>query len=258
MDLGQALSMHHVGAITGVVVIERPTADGSVWLVEFKTAKSLPAYLSPLLEVARGGPKIFKGVQAALNDVKSVGVTTATVQFTAAASFRANRFEWLYEWIRGLREQGYDEEGILDAFATNPGTRLNLDDEAAVKQTRIIIRHALGQCDGKELEAYLPPIEVLDVKYLKETDEGHLCQGLCPDSQDNFTFLVSLDVPAKKLRQVLADRKPALCKFALVAAHQRYPQEYTDPDSPAPATGVYRPPVAAFRLTSNDIDCCVS
>jgi hypothetical protein len=247
--------MRHVGAIIGATVIERPAANGSVWVVEFEMKKALPPSVWNLLEVARGGPKIFKGVQAALNDIKSIGVTSATVQFTAAESFRANRFEWLYEWIRGLHQQNYDEAKILAAFATNPSTRLNLDDEAAVKLGRIIIRHALGQSDGKELEAYLPPIEVLDVKYLKATDEGHLCQATCPDRDHDFTFLVSPDVPEKKLKQVLAGRKPALCKFALVAAHQRHPQGYNDPDEPASATGAYRLPVAAFRLTSDDIEC---
>jgi hypothetical protein len=255
MDFGMAISLQHVGAITGAMVVERPTASGSVWVVEFKVSKPLPTYISNLLEVSRGGPKIFKGVQAALNDVKSIGMTSATVQFTAAESFRANRFEWLYEWIRGLHQQGYEEEQIIKAFATNPSTHLNLEDEGAIKLGRIIIRHALGLSDGKELEAYLPPVEVLDVKYIKPTDEGHLCQATCPDSQDDFTFLVSLDVPEKKLKSVLADRKAALCKFVLVAAHQRYPQGYDDPDMPAAATGVYKPPVAAFRLTLSDIDC---
>lgn len=247
--------MHHVGAISGATVIERPAADGCVWVIEFKMDKPLPPTISNLLEVARRGPKIYKGIQAALNDLKTVGMTNATVQFTAGESFRANRFEWLYEWIRSLHQQGFDEEKILEAFATYSGTQLNLADEAAVKLGRIIVRHALGQCDGKELEAYLPPIEVLDVKYLKPTDEGHLCQAVCPDSQDNFTFLVSLDVSEKKLKHVLADRKAALCKFALVAAHQRHPQAYNDPNNPPPATGVYQPPVAAFRLTLSDIEC---
>jgi hypothetical protein len=253
MDLGQAYSMRHVGAITGATVVERPTVDGSVWLVKFQVRNPLPSHLSTMLEVSRGKPKIFKGVQAALNDVKSTGVTNATVQFTGAAFFRRNRFEWLYEWIRGLPPQGFDEEKILAAFATNPATRLDLNDAEAVKLGRMIIRHALGHSDGKELEAYLPPIEVLDVKYLKATDEGHLCDATCADSTEDFKFLVSLDVPEKKLRKVMAVHKGALCKFVLVAAHQRYPQCYSDPDQPAPTNGIYTSPVAAFRLNASDI-----
>jgi hypothetical protein len=103
------------------------------------------------------------------------------------------------------------------------------------------------------LEAYLPPVEVLDVKFLKRTDEGYLCQATCPDSQDDFTFLVSLDVPEKQLRQAVTHCKSALCKFVLVAAHRRHPQVYTDPDIPAPTSGVYQPSVAAFRLNRDDI-----
>jgi hypothetical protein len=255
MDIGQAFSMRHVGAITGATVIERPTANGSVWIVEFVVSKKPPAFISTLLEVARGGPKIFKSVQAALNDVKSVGIANPTVQFTAAESFRANRFEWLYEWIRGLPPQGYDEEQILQAFTTNPATRLDLADDAAVKLARIIIRHALGQCDGAELEAYLPPVEVLDVRFIKATEKGYLCQATCADSSEDFKFLVSLDVPEKTLKYVVADRKSAMCKFVLVAAHRRNPQGYDDPDIPPPATGAYSPPVAAFKLTLGDINC---
>lgn len=256
MELGQAFSMRHVGAITGAAVIERPTADGSVWIVEFQLGTPLPSYLSNLLEVARGGPKIFKTVQAALNDVKTIGVQNATVQFTAANSFRANRFQWLYEWIQGLHREGLDEDGILECFSKSNHTRLDLNDPAAVKKSRTIIRHALGQSDGKELEEYLPPVEVLDVKFLKPTDEGYLCQAFCADSKEDFVFLVSLNVPEKTLKYALADRKTALCKFALVAAHQRHPQMYTDPDDPKPmVNGAWCPPVARFRLELDDLDC---
>lgn len=256
MELGQAFSMRHVGAITGASVIERPSQNGSVWIVEFQLAAPLPSHFSNLLEVARGGPKIFKTVQAALNDVKSIGVTSPTVQFTTSDSFRANRFQWLYEWIRGLPQQGFDEDRILQAFSTNPSINLDLNDAAAVKLGRIIIQHALGKTDGKELEAYMPPVEVLDVKFLKPTDDGYLCQAFCADSEENFVFLVSLDVTEKKLKYVLADRKAALCKFALFAAHQRHPQGYTDPDDPHPMiNGVWHPPAAKFRLTLIDIEC---
>jgi len=253
MDQSQASAMRHVGAVIGAKVIERPTSDGSVWIVEFVFSRPLPESLSNLLEVSRGGPKIFKGVQAALNDLKSIGLANATVQFTAADSFRANRFEWLYEWIRGLHQQGFDEEKILSAFTTNPATHMNPDDPAAVKLGRIIIQHALGRSDGKELEAYLPPVEVLDVRYLRLTDEGHLCQAICADSDEDFVFLVSGDVPEKDLKSLLSDRKAAVCKYVLVAAHRLHPQAYTDSESHQPASGPYTPPVASFRLTSTDI-----
>jgi hypothetical protein len=252
VEISQALAMHHVGAVTGAKVIERPTSDGSVWIVEFIFSHPLPESLSNLLEVSRGGPKIFKGVQAALNDLKTIGMANATVQFTAADSFRANRFEWLYEWIRGLHQQGFDEERILSAFTTNPATRLNADDHAAVKLGRIIIRHALGRSDGKDLEAYLPPVEVLNVRYLRLTDEGHLCQATCANSEEDFVFLVGSDVPEKKLKSLLSDRKAAVCKYVLVAAHRLHPQAYTDPECRLPASGPYTLPVASFRLTSSD------
>lgn len=253
MDLSQAMAMRQVGAVTGAKVIERPTSDGSVWIVEFIFGQPLPESLSNLLEVSRGGPKIFRGVQAALNDLKSIGIANAVVEFTAADSFRANRFEWLYDWIRGLHQQGFDEERILSAFRTNPATRLNPDDHAAVKLGRIIIQHALGRSDGKELEAYLPPVEVLDVRYLRLTDEGHLCQAICANSEEDFVFLVGADVSEKELKSLLSNRKVSICKYVLVAAHRLHPQAYTDPEIRPPASGPYTPPVASFRLTSSDI-----
>jgi hypothetical protein len=254
MDINQALAMRQVGAVTGAKVIERPTGEGSVWIVEFIFNQPLPESLSNLLEVSRGGPKIFKGVQAALNDLKTIGMASATVQFTAAHSFRANRFEWLYEWIRSLHQQGFDENRILSAFTTNPATHLDPDDPAAVKLGRIIIQHALGRSDGKELEAYLPPVEVLDVKYLRLTDEGHLCQATCANRDEDFVFLVGADVPEKELKSLLSDRKVAVCNYVLVAAHRLHPQAYTDPDTGPVAPGPYTPPVASFRLTRSDLD----
>jgi hypothetical protein len=255
VELGQAFSLQHVGVITGATVVEKPTANGSVWVVEFDVDKPLPPHLSRHLEVARGGQKIFKGIQAALNDLKTVGFRNIRVQLTDAASFRTNRFEWLYPWIRSCYQQGMNEEGILEAFAVNPATRLQKNDREGERLARIIIQHALGKSDGKELEAYLPPVEVLDVKFLKETDEGFLCLATCPDGKDDFTFLVALDVLEKQLKGLIADRKAALCKYVLVAAHRRHPQGYTDPDAPPPQkNGAQVPLTAAFRLTRDDID----
>jgi hypothetical protein len=246
MEFAQALSMFQVGAITGATAIEKPTEEGSVWVVELIFGTQLPPHLSGWLEVARGGKKVFKSIQAALNDIKNIGVMSATVQFGSADSFRRNRFEYLYKWIQSLYQEGYDEEGILKAFETNPATSLQPGDEKAVRLAKVIIQHALGKSDGKELEAYLPPVEVLDVKYLKPTDEGHLCQAACPDG--DFTFLISLDVPIAQVKSTLTNHKAAMCKFTLVAAHCRNPQGYTDPANPS------RPPAAAFRLTSDDIN----
>jgi hypothetical protein len=246
MDFGQAISMFQVGAITGATAIEKPTEEGSVWVVELTFRTPLPPHLSGWLEVARGGKKVFKSIQAALNDIKNIGVMSATVQFGSADSFRRNRFEYLYGWIRSCYQEGHDEEWILKAFETNPATSLQPGDEEGIKLAKIIIQHALGKSDGKELEAYLSPVEVLDVKYLKPTDEGHLCQATCPDG--DFTFLISLDVPATQVKSALTNHKATMCAFALVAAHYRYPQGYTDPDSPG------KSPAAKFRLTRDDVN----
>lgn len=254
MELAQASSMKQVGAITSATVIERPTAEGSVWIIEFQPSTSLASHVSNLLEVARGTPKIFKTVQAALNDVKSIGMTNTTVQFTEPHSFRANRFQWLYPWIQSLSQKGYDEEAILHAFAEFQGVRLNLEDTEAVKMTRIIIQHALGKSDGKELEAYLPPVEVLDVRFVKSTQAGYLCQAYCANAEENFAFLVSLDVSEKLLKAVLNERKAALCKLVLVAAHTRNPYGYTDTEQSAETNAIQKVPVAAFKLTLSDID----
>ena len=254
MDIGIAASMFAVGAIAHTKVLERPQPDGpSAWVVKFEMNKPLPSYMSNLLEVARGGPKIYKSVQAALNDVKTIGITNTEVQLVDATSFRANRYEWLYPWVRSLAGQGFDEERILGAFSTYQGVKLDLANDADVKLARIIIKHALGLSDGKELEAYLPPVDVLDVKFLKQTDEGWaLCQASCSNSDEDFTFLVR-DVPEKTLRYAIADHKAAFCKLVHFTAHRRHPQEYTDASAPQDTPGVYKPPVASFLLDAGDI-----
>lgn len=255
MDIGVAFTLKSVGTITGSSIVERPKPDGpSVWVIKFETSQKLPAYMSNLLEVARGNPKIFKGAQAALNDLRSIGIMNTNVQLTDISSFRANRFEWLYPWIRGMAEQGYDENRILNAFSVFNGTKLDLNNDNDVRLTRIIIQHALGQSDGKELEAYLPPVDVLDVRILKQIDdEGwFLCQAHCSNSDEDFTFLVS-EVEEKKLRLLFTNHKAALCKLALFAAHQRNPWEYTDASVPQLTPGTHKTLVARFKLNAEDI-----
>jgi hypothetical protein len=84
---------------------------------------------------------------------------------------------------------------------------------------------------------------------------GYLCQASCADNKEDFVFLVSLDVAEKTLKYVLANRKAAMCKFVLIAAHRRNPHGHTDPDQPNPTVdGLLRSPTARFKLTSNDID----
>lgn len=255
MNIGIAFTLKSVGTITGSTIVERPDPDGpSVWVIKFETSEKLPTHMSNLLEVARGNPKIFKGIQAALNDLRSIGIMNTNVQLTDISSFRANRFEWLYPWIRGMAEQGYDENRILNAFSVSNGTNLDMNNDNDVRLTRIIIQHALGQSDGKELEAYLPPVDVLDVKLLKPTDdEGwFLCQAHCSNSDEDFTFL-ACEVEEKKLHYVFVNHKAALCRLALFAAHQRNPCEYTDASVPQPTSGTYKPPVARFKLNAADI-----
>lgn len=255
MDIGIAFTLKSVGTITSTTVIERPKPDGSsVWIVKFETNRPLPTHMLDLLEVARGGPKIFKGVQAALNDLKSIGITNTMVQFAGSGSFRFNPFEWLYPWVRSLAEQGYDEDRIVSAFSTYEGIKLDLANDDDVTQARVVIQHALGQSDGKTLEKYEPPVDVLDVKIIKPTDDGgwFLCQATCSNSDEDFTFLVS-GVGEKQLRYVFADHKAALCKLVHWCAHQRIPQGYTDASALQPTPGTYTVPVAKFRLDAADI-----
>ena len=60
MDFGQAISMFQVGAIAGATAIEKPTEEGSVWVVELIFRTPLPPHLSGWLEVARGGKRFSK------------------------------------------------------------------------------------------------------------------------------------------------------------------------------------------------------
>ncbi|MFJ2388627.1 hypothetical protein [Pseudomonas koreensis] len=84
MDIGQAFSMFHVGAINGARISERIDEGRSTWSVQFDMAKQLPSHLSTHLETARGGKKIFKTIEAALSDLKTIGLEEVTVTFSKA------------------------------------------------------------------------------------------------------------------------------------------------------------------------------
>jgi hypothetical protein len=248
MDIGQAFSMFHVDAILSAKVIEKPALSRSVWVVQFEMRKEPPLYITTSLETARGEEKIFKSVEAALKDLKNIGFTDVVISMSTVENFRRNRFEWLYEWIVGLHEQGWDEERILQAFETCPATHIDLSNEKEVSLAKAIIGHAVGRTDGKELEAYLPPIDVLDIKWLKTVTEGYLFQAICPDSAENFYFLIESSLSEKQLSRLVSTHKDVLCKRVLVAAHTQHPYQVSDSEIQ----------IAACRLTHTSLDDIVS
>lgn len=79
MDIGQAFSMFHVGAIDGAQLTERNDEKGSCWVVELKATRSLPSHLSLDLETSRGGQKVFRHIDSAIKDLKTIGVTEITL-----------------------------------------------------------------------------------------------------------------------------------------------------------------------------------
>jgi hypothetical protein len=83
MDIGQAYSMFHVDAIKGAVLIEKPLPEKkSSWIVKFEMNKPLPRHLSDSLETARGEEKVFRTAEAALKDLKTIGVTEVAVRLS--------------------------------------------------------------------------------------------------------------------------------------------------------------------------------
>ena len=223
MNTETAISLYQVGRISGAVLIPKRTAHGQVWMAEFVVTTTLPPFITGNLETGDGGPLLFHDVPSALTELRHIGLSETTVQLRAGSSSRCQRFEPLYPWLQGLHALGYDEAKLLDAFAAHPATQLARGHVPALHTARLIIEHALGRSSGQELDARLPHLDVLDIKFLRPTPAGHLCQACCPDSADDFFFLVSLDAPEKHVRYVIADHKPALRSFVLMARHLRQP-----------------------------------
>jgi|CXWL01.1.fsa_nt_gi hypothetical protein len=80
MDIGQAFSMFHVDAIRSAKVIEKLSLGRSVWVVQFEMRKETQTYITTSLETARGEEKIFKSVEAALKDLKTIGFTEVAIR----------------------------------------------------------------------------------------------------------------------------------------------------------------------------------
>jgi hypothetical protein len=164
-----------------------------------------------------------------------------------------NPNEYLYPWIQGLDQHCFDEQKIVEAMSTVNGGNIDMTKKENADLALLIVRHALGKSDGKELEALYFPSAITEVTVIKAVPEGHLCQAACSDRRHDFTFLVEHAVSDKILKDVAKNHTGGFAKILQSALRERNPYGYTDADYPQPDPNVRRPPCAKFLLVQNDL-----
>lgn len=89
MDLALATAYCSSGFIKGATIVEGPASDGTYY-VELDYSNAVEKSQSRWLETSRGNRKLFKTVQSALNDIKSIGFEKASVLLGPEAYKRFN------------------------------------------------------------------------------------------------------------------------------------------------------------------------
>lgn len=143
-------------------------------------------------------------------------------------SWKRNPYKYLYEWIQGLRDQGYNHDQILKAFETNQATRMNPDDVDQVTLADVIIRHALGEAADSEIEKYCTPTDVEDFEVVGECHEGYAFKARTPDNEDDFYFLVDKNAVStaesiEDINFILEQQKDRVCNLVLYKSHIQHP-----------------------------------
>ncbi|OHX37002.1 hypothetical protein BJL95_20125 [Methylomonas sp. LWB] len=78
MDLSLATAYCSSGSITAATIVEGPVSEGTYY-VEFACPIEVEKSHSRWLETSRGNRKLFKNIQSALNDIKSIGLEKASI-----------------------------------------------------------------------------------------------------------------------------------------------------------------------------------
>lgn len=143
-------------------------------------------------------------------------------------SWKRNPYIHLYDWITGLRDQGYNHEQIMKAFETCPATMMDINDEQQVKLADVIIRHALGQASDHEIEKYCFPTEVSGFEPFGECSEGFVFLAKTPEREDDFYFLVEQTAiegspSLEDINNLLLNNEKQVCNLVLYKAHTQHP-----------------------------------
>jgi|GEM_PF-5272003 len=147
-------------------------------------------------------------------------------------SWKRNPYEYLYGWIVGMRDEGFDHEQIMEAFKTCPTTKMDANDQDQLKLADVIIRHALGQASDQEIEMYCHPTEVIGFKQIGKCAEGYIFMAHTTEDEDDFHFLVEEDAidgasSLDEVRNVLMRFEEQVCRLLLYKSHTQSPYGVT-------------------------------
>ncbi|MCP2121918.1 UNVERIFIED_ORG: hypothetical protein J2Y93_001963 [Pantoea agglomerans] len=155
--------------------------------------------------------------------------------------WKRNPWVHLYQWIRYLDQEGYSEEKILQTFGKNQATRaVDFDDPRDVAFCTTLVRDALGLLPPGEIDKYIEPSSVTGFTAVKIADEGYLYVAHTPHGEDDFLFLVNLDVfPDAKSQddvdKMLLSRHQEVCDLLLRKYHTQHPYGMNGTDKVASA-----------------------
>lgn len=144
--------------------------------------------------------------------------------------WKRNPWSYLYDWIRGLDQIGYDQEKMLEAFEAMPYTRLDRRNPAEVEFAMVLINDALGKLPHGEIDKYILPSDVIGFSPSHEESEGYVFSAHTPEGEEDFFFLVEKDVfpKATSIEQVMAElamKSAIVNKLVLQRYHTRHPYE---------------------------------
>lgn len=144
--------------------------------------------------------------------------------------WKRNPWSYLYDWIRGLQQAGYDQEKMLEAFEVMPYTKLDRTNPAEVEFALVLINDALGKLPYGEIDKYILPSDVIGFSPAYDDSEGYVFNAHTPDGEEDFLFLVEKNVfhDAKDIDQVMAKlamKSAIVNKLVLQRFHTRHPYQ---------------------------------
>jgi len=142
--------------------------------------------------------------------------------------WKRNPWSYLYDWIRGLEQAGYDQEKMLNAFEVMPYTRLDRNNPEEVEFALVLINDALGKLPYGEIDKYILPSDVVGFSPAFDSSEGYVFTAHTPSGEKDFLFLVEKNLypGAKDIDQVMAKlamKSSIVNKLVLQRFHTRHP-----------------------------------
>ncbi|WP_312140504.1 hypothetical protein [Atlantibacter hermannii] len=153
-----------------------------------------------------------------------------TKQEIEIMGWKRNPWAYLYDWIRGLHQSGYDLDDMLLAFEKMPYTKLDRKNEEEVAFAKVLIADALGQLPFGEIDKYILPSDVIGFSPAFVDSEGFVFTAHTPKGEDDFLFLVSpkafpQETTLDGVMRRLAAQSAIVNKLVLQRYHTRPPYQ---------------------------------